>query len=103
MKEIKLLTEHIADELDDAETYAQLALDYKEADPETAALFLRLSDEELTHMDALHNAAAKLVGKHRREKGEPPAAMTAVYDFLHKRQIERVKEIKILQSMMRGG
>ena len=43
MKEIKLLMEHIEDELEDAHTYAELAVEYKHDDPELADLFYRLS------------------------------------------------------------
>ena len=43
MKKIKLLMEHIDDEIHDAHTYAELALEYKATDPETADLFCKLS------------------------------------------------------------
>ena len=39
MTEIKLLMEHVEDELKDAHTYAKLALEYKASDPEMAELF----------------------------------------------------------------
>lgn len=39
MKEIKLLMEHIEDELEDAHTYAELAVEYKHDAPELADLF----------------------------------------------------------------
>ncbi len=54
MKEIKLLMEHIEDELEDAHTYAELAVEYKHDAPELADLFYRLSGEEMNHMNALH-------------------------------------------------
>ena len=47
MKEIKLLMKHIEDELEDAHTYAELAVEYKHDDPELADLFYRLSGEEM--------------------------------------------------------
>lgn len=39
MHEIKLLMEHVEDELEDARTYAKLAIEYKTKDPETAEMF----------------------------------------------------------------
>ena len=39
MKEIKLLMEHIEDELEDAHTYAELAVEYKHDDPERQTCF----------------------------------------------------------------
>lgn len=67
MKEIKLLMEHIEDELEDAHTYAELAVEYKHEDPELADLFYRLS--------------------------------MAVYEYLHKRDIERAENVGVVQGM----
>lgn len=39
MKELKMLMEHVEDELKDAHTYAALAVEYKTTDPELAELF----------------------------------------------------------------
>lgn len=99
MKEIKMLMEHIEDELKDAHTYAELALEYKEADPETAELFSKLSGEEMTHMNALHKAVVRRIEEYRRQKGEPPEAMMAVYEYLHKRDIEKAENVGVLQGM----
>ena len=99
MKEIKLLMEHIEDELEDAHTYAELALEYKEADPETAELFYKLSGEEMNHMNALHKAVVANIEDYRKKKGEPPEAMMAVYEYLHKRDIEKAENVSVLQNM----
>lgn len=99
MISIKLLTDHIENELDDACTYAELALEYRDTDHEMADLFHNLSGEEMTHMDALHKNVVRLIGKYRAEHGEPPAAMAAVYDYLHKRQIERAEKVNTFLSM----
>lgn len=99
MKEIKLLMEHIEDELRDAHTYAELALEYRTTDPETAELFYKLSGEEMNHMNALHKNVVRLIDAHRRERGEPPADMMAVYEYLHKRDIERAEEVGVLQAL----
>lgn len=101
MKEMKLLMEHIEDELDDAHTYAELAVEYKATDPEIADLFCKLSGEEMNHMNALHKAVVSHIEDYRRKKGEPPEAMMAVYEYLHKRDIERAKEVGVLQGMYR--
>lgn len=99
MKEIKMLMEHVEDELKDAHTYAELALEYKEADPELADLFCKLSGEEMNHMNALHKAVVSHIEEYRKQKGEPPAAMMAVYEYLHKRDIEKAENIGVLQNM----
>ena len=99
MKEIKLLMEHIEGELKDAKTYAELALEYKAIDPETAELFYKISGEEMAHMNALHKAVLSHREGYKRKKGEPPADMMAVYEFLHKRDIEKAERVGILQAM----
>lgn len=99
MKEIKLLMEHIEDELGDAHTYAELALEYKATDPELADLFCKLSGEETNHMNALHKAVVAHIDDYRRKKGEPPEAMMAVYEYLHKRDIDKAEKVGVLQAM----
>lgn len=101
MQEIKLLMEHIADELEDAETYARLALEYKDTDAETAKLFEQLSEDEMTHMNALHKAAVRLVNEYKTKNGEPPAAMLAVYNYLHEQHISKAQEVKSYQALYR--
>lgn len=99
MKEIKLLMEHIEDEIKDAKCYAELALEYRDSDPETAEMFYKLSGEEVNHMNALHKNVVRLIDAHRREKGEPPADMLAVYEYLHKRAIDKAEAVGVLQGM----
>lgn len=102
MKTIELLMDHIEDELDDACTYAKLALEYKSTDPEMATLFYKLSGEEMQHMNALHNSVMNHIDAYKRTHGEAPEAMRAVYDHLHKRHIDRAERIGVLQSMFQG-
>lgn len=54
-------------------------------------------------MDALHRAAAQLIGKYRREHGEPPEAMLAVYNYLHDKHIDQAKAVRVLQEMTRSS
>lgn len=99
MTEIKQLMEHIEEELEDAHAYAALALEYKAKDPTTADLYHKLSEEEMDHMRRLHKAVERLIEAYRRQKGEPPAAMMAVYDHLHKRAIGKAEKVGVLQAM----
>ena len=101
MRVIKMLMEHIEDELKDAHTYAKLALEYKSSDLELSDLFYRLSGEEMNHMNSLHKAVVAHIEDYRKKKGEPPESMMAVYEYLHKRDIERAEEVGVLQSMYR--
>lgn len=101
MKDIKLLVDHIEDELEDACMYAKLALEYKHKDQDMAQMFYKLSTEEMNHKDMLHNQATKLIAEYRRTTGEPPAAMMAVYEFMHERFMVQAEKVLNLQNMYR--
>ena len=99
MKIIEKLSEKIAEEIHDAKEYATMALEHREDYPDLANTLHELSREEMGHMSRLHNAVAEIIEQYRKEKGEPPASMLAVYDYLHKQQIEKAAKVKNLQQM----
>lgn len=101
MKLIELLTERIEEELNDANFYARLALEYKETEPELAQLFYKLSGEEVGHMEALHKQVVQAIESYKKTNGEPPAGMKALYDFAHKREIEKMEKVANLQSLFK--
>jgi ferritin len=101
MKIIQTISEHIEEELEDAEAYIKLAYEYKEEFPQIAKTFYELSLQEMDHADMLHNDVKDLIEKHRREHGEPPAAMMAVYEYLHKKFIDKAAKIKVMQNQYR--
>lgn len=101
MRIIQILSERIEEELDDSFEYIEMAIQYKEEFPQVAKTFYELSMEEMRHMEMLHIEVAALIKKHREEHGEPPAAMLAVYEYLHKKDIEKSAKIKLLQNHFR--
>ena len=102
MKLIEKLSEMIEEEIEDAEKYAKCALKYKDTDSALAKTFYDLSTDEMRHMTLLHDEVARIITQYRKENGEPPTAMLAVYDYLHGKQIEQAKEVKHYQAMYRG-
>ena len=52
-------------------------------------------------MSILHDEVVKIIEEYRKEHGEPPAAMLAVYDYLHKKHIEDAQKAKTYQTMYR--
>lgn len=99
MKLIKELSGYIDEEIDGAKTYAENALKYKEERPDLAKMFYNMSIQEMDHMTELHKQVVDIIQRYRKEQGEPPAPMMAVYEYLHERQIKAAAEVKALQVM----
>ena len=99
MQLIEKLSNMIEEELSDAEKYAKCALNHKEDHPALANVFYKLSVEEMNHVNYLHEQVVALINEYRKEKGEPPEKMQWVYDYLHKKHIDKANEIKVLQGI----
>ena len=102
MKIIKKLSERIEEELEDAECYAKMALEYRDEYPEFSRIANNLSAQEMDHMNSLHQIVVNLIDQYRRTNGEPPAAMQAVYDYLHAKHIDHAAKVKTLQTMYKS-
>lgn len=102
MKIIKCLSEKIEDELNDAQEYIDLAMRWKQDEPDTAEVFYTLSLEEMGHVDKLHKEVTDLIADYRTEHGEPPKDMMMLYDYLHEKHIGRATQIKVKQGMFKA-
>ncbi len=99
MKIIQKLSDMISEEIADAGKYARCALEYREENRGLADAFYLLSMEEMRHMQILHGEVTKIIEQYRKDHGEPPPSMLAVYDYLHGKQIEKAGEAKALQAL----
>ena len=103
MKIIKCLSEKIEEELEDAESYIELAIKWKDEQPDAADLFYQLSTEEMGHMEKLHKEVVMLIEDYRQKHGEPPKDMMTLYDYLHEKHIAKATRIKVTQGMYKGA
>ena len=98
MTEIKELITNICDEIEDAEKYVDLALQYKDFDRSLADTYLTLSNQELGHADMLHAQAVRLI---REYVGKEPEGMKAVWDYEHQKFVEHKAKVKTKIDMCR--
>lgn len=99
MKIIRCVTEKIEEELHDAESYIDLAIEYKDVDEGTADLFAELSAEEMKHMNMLHEQVKALIDDYKENSGEPPKVMMALYEYMHSKHAADAMRIKVKQGM----
>lgn len=102
MKIIKKLSDMIEEELEGAEHYIRCALEYKDEHPELGKMFSQLSNEEMDHMSRLHKAVVVMIENYREEKGQPPADMMAIYEYLHKKHIDKAAKVRVMQEMYKS-
>ena len=102
MKIIKILAERIEDELHDADAYVELAIAWKNEEPETAEVFYGLSLEEMGHVDRLHEDVTRVISEYKEKAGDPPEAMMTLYNYLHEKHIAEAMRIKIKQAMYKS-
>lgn len=103
MKLIKELEELIEDEIRDVKKYAKMAVELKDENSSLAQVLYTISTQEDAHQASIHTEVVKIINEYKRTKGEPPAAMLAVYDFMHKRHIENMAEARRYQDMYRNS
>ena len=96
MRVIAKIVDLIEDEIDGAQQYAELAIKYKAEHPKLAEKLHELAGVEMSHAKTLHAEAARLIEETRQRDGEPPAAMLAVYEYEHGKQIKHAAATRAL-------
>lgn len=99
MRIIQELSEMIMEETEGAEHYVTRALEVKEKYPKLADLLFKLSNEEMGHVTALHDSVVGMIADYKKDHGDPPADMLAVYNYIHRKQIEKAADVKAKQAL----
>lgn len=99
MQVIKDLSENIEATLDAAECNIKKAMKYKLDFPLAAKAFYNQSVLLMDSIKAQHDAVVALIETYRKDKGEPPAPMMAIYNYLHERQMNLAAGVKNLQDV----
>lgn len=102
MKLIRDLEEMIEEEIHDVKKYAKMATELKDEHPGLAQTLYNISVQEDAHHAALHNEVVKIIEEHKRTKGEPPAAMMAVYEYIHKKHIDALADARRYQDVYKS-
>ena len=103
MKLIEKLTDRIEEEISDVKYYAKLAAEVKAEHPSLAQVLYTISTQEDGHQAALHSEVVKIIEQYRKTHGEPPASMMAVYDFMHKRSIDKLADARRYQEVYKNS
>lgn len=99
MKIIKCMSEDIEATMDMAEDNIKQAIMNKQDYPVAARAYYNKSVTLMDAIKAQHDAVVALIEGYKKEKGEPPAPMMAIYNYMHERQINKAAAIKNLQDM----
>lgn len=99
MKIIKCLSENIECTLDMAEDNVKKAIMYKEEYPIASKAFFNQSVILMDSIKVQHDAVVAIIEGYKKEKGEAPAPMMAIYNYMHERHINKSAAIKALQEM----
>lgn len=96
---IKCLSEDIEKTMDLAEENIKAAIMYKNDYPIAAKSFYVKSVTLMDSIKPQHEAVVGLIEEYKKLKGEPPAPMMAIYNYMHERHINKAAAIKNLQEM----
>ena len=99
MKIIECLSEDIEATMDMAEENIKKAIMYKTDYPAAAKSFYTKSITLMDTIKGQHDAVVALIEGYKKDKGEPPAPMLAIYNYMHGRHINQSVAIKNLQDM----
>lgn len=95
---IQNISHDIKEKIHDADKDIRKAIDLKYEYPSLANDYYEFSVERMQEAMDLHSEVVKIIDEYRKENGEPPATMSALWDFSHKIIMEEADDVKILQE-----
>ena len=98
MHHLLKLYDHIDEELNDAETYAELALKWADC-PEDARVVLSLSAQELDHAQILQGLVTRKLATMKANGHEHFALASMMESHRYARDAKRIKEVKALHEI----
>lgn len=101
MQIISDISDCIESKLCDAECHIKKAMELKETHSALAQVFMRISTDEMNHIALLHEQVTALIAEYRKEHGDPPERMMGIYEYLHKKHIEKANNIKVMQALFK--
>ena len=99
MKVIECIFNDIEATMDMAEDNAKKAIMYKNEYSLAAKSFYTKSVTLMDSIKGQHDAVVALIEAYKKESGDPPAPMLAIYNYMHTRHINKAAAIKNLQDM----
>jgi hypothetical protein len=100
MTKIKKYVHDIAEELDSAKAYMEMALEYKATGNSTRyARYKEMSTQELAHATTLHEYAVQDIEQLKSVYPEIPQKMMDKWDHSHIEFVEKAAWIRQMQSM----
>lgn len=101
MEMTKKVCSFIKYEIEGAENYAKMAVRLKESDKTAADTFYTMANQELAHIDMLHNMCQKHI-EMVKNKGEATEAMTTIWDYELDNRLKWIANIKNLLAMYKS-
>lgn len=94
MQMIIYLVEQMNDEIDDAESYYEKALEVKDDFPNVTSTLIDIANQEIAHFQMLHNRATDIINKMKSEGKTIDEGMMYTYNYLHSKLVKHVEELK---------
>ena len=102
MKCMEMIMEDMADEVEGAEHYAELAVKYKDHDHDLAEMYYNMSKQEAGHAENLYAQGHRIMCKIKENDPEDYKKMLWAWEWEHGKTMEELGEARVLQEMYRG-